>query len=1026
MSIAGAIARMWYALSKVAKRLRSDIRNRRARGREGYDASAREAELMLRKIEDIRDRFARALIQAKKAANTGTAYSLSANAISDVQKALNDKFFEGEVKLTDSTPSIITDQKGTKNYPMLMNATHIRENVYSEKEAKAKGLKVNESTHYHGLGETLFLEVISELDQVTEAYRGTKNAEKSERNENYFLLISKHTDKNGNIINVPVYINTKGQYNRVFIDTNKVSTVFGRQKLSDYLKRQIQKGNLVRVKRKSPQASEGTSLFNASYSQGASNNSIPQKSGSVNTSDGSFSVSRDTDHIGYEAVNAMEERSREMAEALYADYKAGKDIGLKDGEDVGEYIFAKTGWTHDNSGRLIVDHEYSANNRMDAAGREAWAREKYASIMDAENSKLRSENEGLREQVDATRTAVRDAQGKRSADYSSVAKSARTIIGEVTDMLGGGFTKKQAVGFGKALVKIYDKRGEADAYGVRAASDAEIAADVGALIEDMQNVRYEDAERIETVKKLKAELKTPVYLSETARGDLTEGYGSVAKSYRGRVNFASKERGVPVDVRYKQLSSTFPKFFPTDITNEADQAKKMLEVSDMIRDEEFVGDDRYGFSGGEEVREADAVKAAKVMLDGFAKMDAIPKTEADRYARAAEKAKYDAAVTIATAREQIQSEADAKAEAKVDQIAHNYDVATNEMEAEYREHIKRNDEMVDQIAHNYDVATDEVEAEYRKAIEKNAEQAARSFQKERIKRLVNRLRKLLNKPSKERNVKEGEKDLVERAIDFFEGIFTENFTARDLSKIDPGYASETERANLEHLRELYEQRDMLEEGTNSTKLDSEIKLYVNKLSGLFGRMRREITGAKISSRLSELAAEYLKLKDAKEDYIRDAYSETAYNVLLALANDESLKDKRLRDLSSDDLNKVYKAAAVVVNAVYDSNNLFSGDAAMKADAARVAIHQELEAADGITHTGKDVGVYIFAKTGWTHDNSGRLIVDHEYSANNRMDAAGREAWAREKYASIMDAENSKLRSENEGLKNKIKNFSKTS
>ncbi len=66
---------MWYALSKMARRLRSDIRDRRARGREGYDADAREAELMLRKIEDIRDRFARALVQAKKAAKKGSAYS---------------------------------------------------------------------------------------------------------------------------------------------------------------------------------------------------------------------------------------------------------------------------------------------------------------------------------------------------------------------------------------------------------------------------------------------------------------------------------------------------------------------------------------------------------------------------------------------------------------------------------------------------------------------------------------------------------------------------------------------------------------------------------------------------------------------------------------------------------------------------------------------------------------------------------------------------------------------------------------
>lgn len=66
---------MWYKLSQMAKRLRSDINDRRARKGDNYDAEARERELMLRRIEDIRDKFGRAIIQAKKKANTGTAYS---------------------------------------------------------------------------------------------------------------------------------------------------------------------------------------------------------------------------------------------------------------------------------------------------------------------------------------------------------------------------------------------------------------------------------------------------------------------------------------------------------------------------------------------------------------------------------------------------------------------------------------------------------------------------------------------------------------------------------------------------------------------------------------------------------------------------------------------------------------------------------------------------------------------------------------------------------------------------------------
>lgn len=181
--------------------------------------------------------------------NSGAKYSLSKDAKSEVENVLNDKNYSDYVKLADTTPSILLSQKGVKNLPMMMKPSHIRENILSEKEAKAKGLRVDGNINYHGLGKDLFLNVINDLDKVTEAYRGTKNADNSVRGENYFLLISKHTDSNGNVINVPVFINEKGLYNRVFVDTNKIATVFGRDELRQYIQEQIRKGNLVRIKK---------------------------------------------------------------------------------------------------------------------------------------------------------------------------------------------------------------------------------------------------------------------------------------------------------------------------------------------------------------------------------------------------------------------------------------------------------------------------------------------------------------------------------------------------------------------------------------------------------------------------------------------------------------------------------------------------------------------------------------------------------------------------------------------------------
>ena len=197
-------------------------------------------------------------------------YSLRDDAVAEVEKAISQKGYTNEVRLTDSSPSILSSQKGVKNLPMVMKSSHIRENVLTKAEAQALGLKVSKNINYHGLGKKLFLEVISGLDDVSEAYRGTPNAENPERRENYFLLISKCYDSNRDTINVPVYVNEHALYNRVFIDTNKIATVFGRKNLRTYIKNQVEKGNLVKIKNRSLKASESPSPIDDHYSNDAS------------------------------------------------------------------------------------------------------------------------------------------------------------------------------------------------------------------------------------------------------------------------------------------------------------------------------------------------------------------------------------------------------------------------------------------------------------------------------------------------------------------------------------------------------------------------------------------------------------------------------------------------------------------------------------------------------------------------------------------------------------------------------------
>lgn len=217
--------------------------------------------------------------------NRDIRYSLSANAETEIKKALADKNYSSEIKLTDTTPTIMLGHNGVKNLPLMMRATHLRENILTKDQAKAQGLSVDSSKHYHGLGTQLFLDVIADLDNVKEAYRGTAKAKIPGRGQNYFLLVSEKTDASGNKVNIPVFINETAKYNNVFIDTNKIATVFGNNQLRKYINERLKDGTLVRVKGRSIQPSEVSTTLVPHYGKNASSidNSVSQNTSAVNT-----------------------------------------------------------------------------------------------------------------------------------------------------------------------------------------------------------------------------------------------------------------------------------------------------------------------------------------------------------------------------------------------------------------------------------------------------------------------------------------------------------------------------------------------------------------------------------------------------------------------------------------------------------------------------------------------------------------------------------------------------------------------
>lgn len=240
----------------------------------GLEAVHDEAKAMTDYMDELRVMWDDALANAvrnranKNAAENGDGairYSIREDAPAEIHKAVTDKSYQGDIWLTDTSPSLMLGHKGVRNLPMMMKASHIRENILTKQEAAKLGLDTGKGINYHGLGEEVFKKVIDSLDDISVGYRGTPKAKDPSRRENSFLLISTVKDNGRNTIVVPVYINEMGSYNRVFIRTNKIASVYGKSSLNEYIKREVARGNLVRIKKRSPAISESSAPIAVDY-----------------------------------------------------------------------------------------------------------------------------------------------------------------------------------------------------------------------------------------------------------------------------------------------------------------------------------------------------------------------------------------------------------------------------------------------------------------------------------------------------------------------------------------------------------------------------------------------------------------------------------------------------------------------------------------------------------------------------------------------------------------------------------------
>ena len=202
--------------------------------------------------------------------------------------------------------------------------------------------------------------------------------------------------------------------------------------------------------------------------------------------------------------------------------------------------------------------------------------------------------------------------------------------------------------------------------------------------------------------------------------------------------------------------------------------------------------------------------------------------------------------------------------------------------------------------------------------EKTTKIANRAMRK-RITSVVHDLDRLLNRGTKERNVKLGMRETVGATLSLANVIFNDEITNEDIVKAGAETATEKEQKLLKRYADLMQKRDTSEYSVAADCI-SELRKLDKRLADLFARERARLNQTKVSEAVDQLAREYGKLKTAEQGHINFAYDGEVAERISALSRD--LAGTVANDMSAEQLKEVYDIFKIVKHMVSESDKLF--------------------------------------------------------------------------------------------------------
>ena len=253
----------------------------------------------------------------------------------------------------------------------------------------------------------------------------------------------------------------------------------------------------------------------------------------------------------------------------------------------------------------------------------------------------------------------------------------------------------------------------------------------------------------------------------------------------------------------------------------------------------------------------------------------------------------------------------------------------------------------------------------REAYHRNVEGRRKTEARHKIQRIAKELASLLNKGTKDRNVKKGEAPIVRAALDLSDMLFATDDEII-VNGVGVTYTNAEARAMDEYMK-LYEEYHSYDNSVTEHKerrafLRSQMTDLKHSFDGVIERERLRISEVRSDAIFDSLMKEYEKLAGAEESYIRNAFDKDALEHIKSLK--ERVGNTLVSEMNLGQLDDVYKAFKMIKKMVVESNKLFKSSKKETVQQVGEAAMTEIESfghKEKFTKIGK-----VISKLGWNN------------------------------------------------------------